>query len=128
MLRKWECIKPSKMTVAWRSCSSIYHLALKCHYFIYYKYNLGCQLKFLSVPSRSKSRHYQCGSIFIKMLIQNLRVILLEMDQVEQDPDFTALSRQFKATAMELISVLEQVQFKFDLQFTYLIPIESSAT
>ncbi|KAL0296329.1 UNVERIFIED_CONTAM: Lon protease2, peroxisomal [Sesamum radiatum] len=32
------------------------------------------------------------------------------MDQVEQDPDFTALSRQFKATAMELISVLEQKQ------------------
>ncbi|KAK4422977.1 Lon protease2, peroxisomal [Sesamum alatum] len=34
----------------------------------------------------------------------------VEMDQVEQDPDFTALSRQFKATAMELISVLEQKQ------------------
>ncbi|CAA0841885.1 Lon protease homolog 2- peroxisomal [Striga hermonthica] len=33
-----------------------------------------------------------------------------EMDQVEQDPDFIALSRQFKATAMELISVLEQKQ------------------
>lgn len=31
------------------------------------------------------------------------------MEQVEQDPDFIALSRQFKATAMELISVLEQV-------------------
>ncbi|XP_011070270.1 lon protease homolog 2, peroxisomal [Sesamum indicum] len=34
----------------------------------------------------------------------------VEMDQVEQDPDFIALSRQFKATAMELISVLEQKQ------------------
>lgn len=33
------------------------------------------------------------------------------MEQVEQDPDFIALSRQFKATAMELISVLEQVRF-----------------
>ena len=28
---------------------------------------------------------------------------------MEQDPDFISLSRQFKATAMELISVLEQV-------------------
>lgn len=28
---------------------------------------------------------------------------------MEQDPDFVSLSRQFKATAMELISVLEQV-------------------
>ncbi|XWS62078.1 hypothetical protein CRYUN_Cryun07bG0180200 [Craigia yunnanensis] len=33
-----------------------------------------------------------------------------EMEQVEQDPDFVTLSRQFKATAMELISVLEQKQ------------------
>lgn len=32
------------------------------------------------------------------------------MEQVEQDPDFITLSRQFKATAMELISVLEQVK------------------
>jgi hypothetical protein len=37
--------------------------------------------------------------------------ILLELEQVDQDPDFIALSRQFKATAMELISVLEQVIF-----------------
>lgn len=29
---------------------------------------------------------------------------------MEQDPDFITLSRQFKATAMELISVLEQVK------------------
>ncbi|KAG6782438.1 hypothetical protein POTOM_011838 [Populus tomentosa] len=36
--------------------------------------------------------------------------ILLELEQVDQDPDFIALSRQFKATAMELISVLEQKQ------------------
>ena len=28
---------------------------------------------------------------------------------MEQDPDFISLTRQFKATAMELISVLEQV-------------------
>uniref|UniRef100_A0A5B7ACM6 Lon protease homolog 2, peroxisomal n=1 Tax=Davidia involucrata TaxID=16924 RepID=A0A5B7ACM6_DAVIN len=33
-----------------------------------------------------------------------------EMEQVEQDPDFIALSRQFKVTATELISVLEQKQ------------------
>ncbi|CAL5432434.1 unnamed protein product [Camellia sinensis] len=33
-----------------------------------------------------------------------------EMEQVEQDPDFIVLSRQFKATAMELISLLEQKQ------------------
>ncbi|XP_024995719.1 lon protease homolog 2, peroxisomal-like isoform X1 [Cynara cardunculus var. scolymus] len=33
-----------------------------------------------------------------------------EMEQVEQDADFIALSRQFKLTAMELISVLEQKQ------------------
>jgi ATP-dependent Lon protease len=32
------------------------------------------------------------------------------MEQVEQDPEFVTLSRQFKATAMELISVLEQKQ------------------
>ncbi|XP_024995725.1 lon protease homolog 2, peroxisomal-like isoform X4 [Cynara cardunculus var. scolymus] len=32
------------------------------------------------------------------------------MEQVEQDADFIALSRQFKLTAMELISVLEQKQ------------------
>ncbi|KAL5724205.1 endopeptidase La [Ranunculus cassubicifolius] len=33
-----------------------------------------------------------------------------EMEQAEQDPDLISLSRQFKATAMELISVLEQKQ------------------
>ncbi|XP_017619793.1 lon protease homolog 2, peroxisomal-like isoform X1 [Gossypium arboreum] len=33
-----------------------------------------------------------------------------EMEQVEQDPDFVTLSRQFKAIAMELISILEQKQ------------------
>ncbi|KAG5540034.1 hypothetical protein RHGRI_020311 [Rhododendron griersonianum] len=33
-----------------------------------------------------------------------------EMEQVEHDPDFIVLSRQFKATAMELISLLEQVR------------------
>nr|GEX86317.1 lon protease homolog 2, peroxisomal-like isoform X2 [Tanacetum cinerariifolium] len=32
------------------------------------------------------------------------------MEQVEQDGDFKALSRQFKSTAMELISLLEQKQ------------------
>ncbi|XAR70586.1 Endopeptidase La [Bertholletia excelsa] len=33
-----------------------------------------------------------------------------EMEQVEQDPDFIALSRQFRATAVELISIFEQKQ------------------
>ncbi|XP_064951425.1 lon protease homolog 2, peroxisomal-like [Musa acuminata AAA Group] len=33
-----------------------------------------------------------------------------ELEQAEQDPDLVLLSRQFKATAMELISVLEQKQ------------------
>jgi ATP-dependent Lon protease len=33
-----------------------------------------------------------------------------EMEQVEQDPEFVTLSRKFKATAMELIGVLEQKQ------------------
>jgi len=35
------------------------------------------------------------------------------MEQAEQDPDFVALARQFKVTAMELISVLEQVYLSF---------------
>ncbi|CAK9172629.1 unnamed protein product [Ilex paraguariensis] len=42
--------------------------------------------------------------------ISPLDMTKAEMEQVEQDPEFTALSRQFKATAMELISVLEQKQ------------------
>ncbi|XP_073315007.1 lon protease homolog 2, peroxisomal-like [Primulina huaijiensis] len=42
--------------------------------------------------------------------ITSLDATKAEMDQVEQDPDFIALSRQFKATAMELISILEQKQ------------------
>ncbi|PWA47483.1 lon protease [Artemisia annua] len=33
-----------------------------------------------------------------------------EMEQVEEDADFKALSRQFKSTAMELITLLEQKQ------------------
>ncbi|KAJ8768351.1 hypothetical protein K2173_021504 [Erythroxylum novogranatense] len=40
--------------------------------------------------------------------ISPLEMTRAEMEQVEQDPDFMALSRQFKSTAMELISVLEQ--------------------
>lgn len=35
------------------------------------------------------------------------------MELVEQDPDFIALSLQFKASAMDLISVLEQVKWNF---------------
>ncbi|OMP08170.1 hypothetical protein COLO4_06710 [Corchorus olitorius] len=42
--------------------------------------------------------------------ISSLEMTKAEMEHVEQDPDFVALSRQFKATAMELISVLEQKQ------------------
>ncbi|RDY03159.1 hypothetical protein CR513_13289 [Mucuna pruriens] len=42
--------------------------------------------------------------------ISSLEMTKTEMEQVEQDPDFIMLSRQFKATAMELISVLEQKQ------------------
>ncbi|KAK6935056.1 Lon protease, N-terminal domain, partial [Dillenia turbinata] len=42
--------------------------------------------------------------------ISPLDMTKAEMEQAEQDPDFIALSCQFKATAMELISVLEQKQ------------------
>ncbi|GMY29843.1 lon protease homolog 2, peroxisomal [Fagus crenata] len=42
--------------------------------------------------------------------ISPLEMTKAEMEQVEQDPDFVTLSRQFKATAMELVSVLEQKQ------------------
>lgn len=48
------------------------------------------------------------NSLSLKML-SCFRFSNLEMEQVEQDPDFIMLSRQFKATAMELISVLELV-------------------
>ncbi|KAK8267894.1 hypothetical protein V6Z12_D11G029600 [Gossypium hirsutum] len=40
--------------------------------------------------------------------ISPLEMTKSEMEQVEQDPDFVTLSRQFKAIAMELISILEQ--------------------
>lgn len=42
--------------------------------------------------------------------ISPLDITKAEMEQAEQDPDFVALARQFKLTAMELISVLEQKQ------------------
>ncbi|XP_042495509.1 lon protease homolog 2, peroxisomal-like [Macadamia integrifolia] len=42
--------------------------------------------------------------------ISRLDMTKAELEQAEQDPDLMALSRQFKATAMELISVLEQKQ------------------
>jgi ATP-dependent Lon protease len=41
--------------------------------------------------------------------VSRLDMTKTELEQAEQDPDLIALSRQFKATAMELISVLEQV-------------------
>ncbi|XP_042458807.1 lon protease homolog 2, peroxisomal-like isoform X4 [Zingiber officinale] len=40
--------------------------------------------------------------------INGLDLSSAELEQAEQDPDFISLSRQFKATAMELISLLEQ--------------------
>ncbi|KAL2322952.1 hypothetical protein Fmac_027331 [Flemingia macrophylla] len=42
--------------------------------------------------------------------ITSLEMTKTELEQVEQDSDFIMLSRQFKATAMELISVLELKQ------------------
>ncbi|KAF1873456.1 hypothetical protein Lal_00027494 [Lupinus albus] len=42
--------------------------------------------------------------------ISSLEMMKTEMERVEQDPDFILLSRQFKSTAMELISELEQKQ------------------
>lgn len=42
--------------------------------------------------------------------ISPLDITKADMEQAEQDPDFVSLARQFKATAMELISVLEQKQ------------------
>ncbi|WOG87074.1 hypothetical protein DCAR_0206294 [Daucus carota subsp. sativus] len=42
--------------------------------------------------------------------ITSLDMTKPEMELVEQDPDFIALSLQFKASAMDLISVLEQKQ------------------
>ncbi|KAL4565586.1 hypothetical protein LXL04_029688 [Taraxacum kok-saghyz] len=42
--------------------------------------------------------------------ISPLDMTKTEMEQIEQDADFIALSRQFKLTAMELITALEQKQ------------------
>ncbi|XP_040986173.1 lon protease homolog 2, peroxisomal-like [Juglans microcarpa x Juglans regia] len=42
--------------------------------------------------------------------ISPLEMTKAEMEQVGQDPDFMTLSRQFKAAATELISILEQKQ------------------
>ncbi|KAM7253861.1 hypothetical protein ACFE04_031543 [Oxalis oulophora] len=42
--------------------------------------------------------------------ISRLEMTKTEMEQVEQDPEFVTLSRKFKASAMELIAVLEQKQ------------------
>ncbi|KAE8655038.1 Omega-6 fatty acid desaturase, endoplasmic reticulum [Hibiscus syriacus] len=42
--------------------------------------------------------------------ISPLEMTKAEMEQVEQDPEFVTLSRQFKAIAMEPISILEQKQ------------------
>ncbi|CAA6669740.1 unnamed protein product [Spirodela intermedia] len=45
----------------------------------------------------------------VQELLQGVPIIP-HMEQAEQDPDLILLSRQFKATAMELISILEQKQ------------------
>ncbi|KAK6782999.1 hypothetical protein RDI58_020795 [Solanum bulbocastanum] len=42
-----------------------------------------------------------------------------ELELIEQDQEFVALSRQFKATAMELISILEQVKFEASFSLKY---------
>ncbi|KAL5099802.1 hypothetical protein RYX36_004129 [Vicia faba] len=42
--------------------------------------------------------------------ISSLEMTMTEMEQIEQDPDYIMLSRQFKAIATELISVLELKQ------------------
>ena len=49
------------------------------------------------------------------------------MEQAEQDPDLIALSRQFKATAMELISVLEQVNNLSRTLHIYLLVSDSKS-
>ncbi|GLT49084.1 hypothetical protein SLA2020_226660 [Shorea laevis] len=46
--------------------------------------------------------------IYCTAKISPLEMTKAEMEQVEQDPDFITLSRQFKSTAMDLISVFEQ--------------------
>ncbi|XP_057251002.1 lon protease homolog 2, peroxisomal [Beta vulgaris subsp. vulgaris] len=42
--------------------------------------------------------------------ISPLDITKADMEQAEQDPDFVSLARQFKVTALELISALEQKQ------------------
>ncbi|KAL0928255.1 hypothetical protein M5K25_000128 [Dendrobium thyrsiflorum] len=49
------------------------------------------------------------GTYFVAR-ISRLDMTKAELELAEQDPDIILLSRQFKATAMELISVLEQKQ------------------
>jgi len=49
------------------------------------------------------------------------------LEQAEQDPDLIALSRQFKATAMELISVLEQVNNLSRTLHIYLLVSDSKS-
>ncbi|CAI8590519.1 unnamed protein product [Vicia faba] len=44
--------------------------------------------------------------------ISSLEMTMTEMEQIEQDPDYIMLSRQFKEIATELIYVLEQKQKK----------------
>ncbi|XP_062198596.1 lon protease homolog 2, peroxisomal [Phragmites australis] len=57
----------------------------------------------------SVQEHSARGSYHVAR-VSRLDMTKTELEQAEQDPDLIALSRQFKATAMELISVLEQKQ------------------
>ncbi|KAL2901625.1 Lon protease-like protein 2 peroxisomal [Bienertia sinuspersici] len=60
-----------------------------------------CRFSVLELNSR--------GTYYIAK-ISPLDITKADMEQAEQDPDFVSLARQFKTTAMELISVLEQKQ------------------
>ncbi|WVZ23253.1 hypothetical protein V8G54_001797 [Vigna mungo] len=59
---------------------------------------------------RFRVQELSTRGIYHTARITSLEMTKTELEQVEQDPDFIMLSRQFKATAMELISVLELKQ------------------
>ncbi|KAK9036504.1 hypothetical protein V6N11_078503 [Hibiscus sabdariffa] len=59
---------------------------------------------------RFNIEEFSTGGPYCTAKISPLEMTKAEMEQVEQDPEFVALSRQFKATAMELISILERKQ------------------
>ncbi|KAK8703198.1 hypothetical protein V6N13_021524 [Hibiscus sabdariffa] len=57
---------------------------------------------------RFSIEEFSTGGPYCTAKISPLEMTKAEMEQVEQDPEFVALSRRFKATAMELISILER--------------------